>query len=243
MSLTRSGKRGNILSLVLVLSFSVWILNSLSKDWFGTHGGSLGWKFLAVFIAAILLYPLPIMRMKRKAVASATLGDYDEALRISRKWLRTETYGRKFQGWIMLVAGRYSEALELLKDSAFDEKGHPLLKSQYLYYYAIALMKAGEVFRGTVFVGGSRSCVSEKRGLFTFEPRRVSSFSEQGSKPGFGPCRAGKGQSKQKAPFKPGSPSLGTVQCDQRLGMGNLRAPGRGGDKTSGSICRIRLLQ
>ncbi len=141
MSLTRSGKRGNILSFVLLLSLSVWILNSLSKDWFGTqHGGSLGWIFLAALIAAILLYPLPIMRMKRKAVASATLGDYDEALRISRRWLRTKTYGRSFQGWIMLVAGRYSEALELLKDSAFDEKGHPFLKSQYLYYYAIALM-------------------------------------------------------------------------------------------------------
>ena len=40
----------------------------------------------------------------------------------------------------MLEAGRYSEAVELLKDSVFDEKGHPLLKSQYLYYYAIALM-------------------------------------------------------------------------------------------------------
>lgn len=141
MSLTQSGKRGNILFLVLVLSFSVWILTSLSKNWFGLqHGGSLGWEFLTAFIAAILLYPLPIMRMKQKAVASATLGDYDEALRISRKWLRTETYGRKFQGWIMLVAGRYTEALELLKDSAFDEKGHPLLKSQYLYLYAVALM-------------------------------------------------------------------------------------------------------
>jgi tetratricopeptide (TPR) repeat protein len=78
--------------------------------------------------------------MKRKAVALATQGDYDGALRISRKWLRSETYGRKFQGWIMLAAGRYSEALELLKDSVCDEKGRPLLKSQYFYYYAIALM-------------------------------------------------------------------------------------------------------
>jgi tetratricopeptide (TPR) repeat protein len=81
------------------------------------------------------------MWMKRKAVASATRGDYDEALRISRRSLQTETYGRKFQGWIMLVAGRQSEALELLKDSAFNETGHPVLKSEYFYYYVMALME------------------------------------------------------------------------------------------------------
>jgi len=133
--------RGNLWWLVLLLSLSVWVLNSLSKNWLGPrHGGLLGWTCLAVFIGAILLSPLPLMLMKRKAVRLATQGDYDEALRISRKWLRTETYGPKFQGWIMLVAGRYSEALELLKDSVFDEKGHPLLKSEYLYYYALALM-------------------------------------------------------------------------------------------------------
>src|ERR1700733_5571005 len=125
MALTESGKQGNIWSFLLMLSVAVWILNSLSKGWFGTqHRGSLGWILLAVFIVGILLYPLPLMWMKRKAVASATLGDYDEALRISRRWLREKTYGRSFQGWIMLVAGRYSQALELLKDSAFDEKGH-----------------------------------------------------------------------------------------------------------------------
>jgi tetratricopeptide (TPR) repeat protein len=141
MSLPRSGKRGSILTLVLLISIFVWILNSLSKGGLGTqYGGSLGWICLAVFIAAILLYPLPIMWMKRRAVAAATGGDYDEALRISRRWLRSETYGPKFQGWIMLEAGRYSEAVELLKDSVFDENGRPLVKSEYLYYYAIALM-------------------------------------------------------------------------------------------------------
>jgi len=128
--------------LALVLAFLVWILNSFSKGWFGSHhGGPLGWIVLAAVVVAILLYPLPLMWMKRKAVALATRGDYDEALRISRKWLQTETYGRKFEGWIMLVAGRHSEALELLKDSVFDETGHPYLKSEYFYYYVIALME------------------------------------------------------------------------------------------------------
>lgn len=139
--LTKAGRWGSTVASLLLLSYIAWILNSLSKGWLGAHhSGSLRWLFLIAPIAAILLYPLPIMWMKRKAIAAAGLGDYDEALRISRRWLRTETYGRKFQGWIMLAAGRYSDALELLKDSAFDEMGHPLLKSQYLYYYATALM-------------------------------------------------------------------------------------------------------
>jgi hypothetical protein len=77
------------------------------------YSGSLGWICLAVFVAAILLYPLPIMWMKRRAIAAARRGDYDEALKISRKWLQGETYGPKFQGWIMLAAGRDREAIRL----------------------------------------------------------------------------------------------------------------------------------
>lgn len=141
MSISNSGKSRTILPFLLLLTVSVWVLNSLSKGWFGPQsGGALGWILLAAFVTGILLYPIPIMRMKQKAIAAATLGDYEEALRISRKWLGTATYGPKFQGWIMLAAGRYSEALKLLKEGAFDEKGRPLLNSQYLHYYAIALM-------------------------------------------------------------------------------------------------------
>ena len=56
--LSRSGKWGNIFSVVLLLSFSVWIMNSLLKDWFDAqHSGSLRWLFLIAFIAAILLTP------------------------------------------------------------------------------------------------------------------------------------------------------------------------------------------
>ena len=40
----------------------------------------------------------------------------------------------------MLQAGRYREALDLLKDSAFDEKGRPRLTNVNLYFYAVALM-------------------------------------------------------------------------------------------------------
>jgi tetratricopeptide (TPR) repeat protein len=100
--------------------------------------------FLIVLITSVLLYPLPIMLMKRKADRLATLGDYDGALRISRIWLRSKVYGLPFQGQIMLQAGRYSEALALLKDSAFDDKGRPLLKSLHLYFYAMTLTNEGK---------------------------------------------------------------------------------------------------
>jgi tetratricopeptide (TPR) repeat protein len=140
MSRPQFGKPRTILPFVLVLSFLVWFLNSVSNGWFGLQHGRFGWIFLGLFVAGIMLYPLPLMRMKRKAIAAVTQGDYDQALEISRRWLRSETYGNKFQGWIMLAAGRYSEAVELLKDGAFDETGRPLLNSEYFYYYAVALM-------------------------------------------------------------------------------------------------------
>lgn len=139
--LSKLGKRANMLSSVLLLSITIWIANALLKNWFSLNrDGSLRWLILSAAGAAILLYPLPIMRMKRKAVGLVALGDYDGALKISRIWLRSKVYGRPFQGWIMLQAGRFGEALELLRESAFDSKGRPLLKSQHLYFYAAALV-------------------------------------------------------------------------------------------------------
>ena len=139
--LTQLGIWGKIVSSVLLLSFSAWTANVLLKDWFGAkRDESFRGLILIALIAAVLLYPLPIMRMKRKAVRLTTEGDYDGALRISKIWLRSKVYGRPFQGWVMAHAGRYREALELLEGAAFDAKGRPLLKTQHLYFYAVALM-------------------------------------------------------------------------------------------------------
>lgn len=143
--LARSGNWGRVAASVLSLSFTAWVMSLLLKDWFGAqHGETLRWLCLIGFIAAVLLYPLPIMRLKRKAVRLASQGNYDEALRISRIWLRMKPYGKPFRGWIMLQAGRYSEALELLKQEVFDSKNKSSLKSTYFYYYSIALMCEGK---------------------------------------------------------------------------------------------------
>jgi tetratricopeptide (TPR) repeat protein len=139
--LGRYGRWGTALSSLLLLSFTLWIMNALITGWVQTgRGGVVRWLVLLSPIAFILLYPLPIMRMRRKADALAARGDYEGALRTSRKWLRSQTYGPAFQGRIMLQAGRYSDALELLHGSAFDKKGKPLLTSVNLYFYAVTLM-------------------------------------------------------------------------------------------------------
>lgn len=132
---------GQILSSILLLSFTGFIVNALLKDWFrSNHSSSSRWLILAALLVGILLYPLPFMRLKRKAERLASQGNYDGAMRISTRWLRSKPYGRPFQGSIMLQAGRYNEALELLREGAFDVGGRPQLKSVYLYFYAVTLV-------------------------------------------------------------------------------------------------------
>jgi tetratricopeptide (TPR) repeat protein len=139
--LSRLGKWGTLLGIMLGLPFSIFVSNALLNDWFnGGHSGLLRWLFWIAPVALILLYPLPIMWMKRRAVASVNRGDYERALKISRIWLRSKVYGPPFQGWIMLQAGRYTEARALLKGGAFDEKGLPLLTSHNFYFYVLTSM-------------------------------------------------------------------------------------------------------
>ena len=135
------GNFGTVLTALMVIPISIFIWNALLSDWLGPRfSGPLKMLLWFAPIAAILLFPFPIMAMKRKAVALAMRGDYEGALSIGRNWLRSDVYGRKFQGWVMLEAGRYSEALALLRPVAFDSKGRPQTKNISLYFYAIALM-------------------------------------------------------------------------------------------------------
>jgi len=139
--LGRFGHVGTALTALVGIPFSIFIWNALLNDWLGPgRSGPLKTVLWFAPIVAILLYPLPIMAMKRKAVALAMHGDYEGALRVSRVWLRSDVYGAKFQGWVMLEAGRYSEALELLRGAAFDRRGRPRIKDIHLYFYALALM-------------------------------------------------------------------------------------------------------
>ncbi len=168
--LRRSGKVGTLVGLFFGLSFTALVSHALLSDWFKhANGNFLHWLFWVGPVAVILLYPLPIMRMKRRAMNLATQGDYEGALRISKLWLRSKVYGRPFRGWIMLQAGRYTEALDLLREGAFDDKGRPLLTSAnfYLYFYVLTLMgleryvEAQELLEAATRVG-------QKRGYYKF---------------------------------------------------------------------------
>jgi hypothetical protein len=139
--LSRLGKWGTVLGILIGLPFAIFVSHALLNDWFnGGHSEILRWLSWIAPVAFILLYPLPIMWMKRRAVAAAAQGDYESALRISRIWLRSKVYGLPFQGWIMLQAGRYTDAKALLKDGAFDTKGLPLLTSHNFYFYVLTFM-------------------------------------------------------------------------------------------------------
>lgn len=143
--LSRLGKAGTTVAGSFALLLAVYFTHMLLSDWFGpSHNGLVRSLYWIAPLAAILLYPLPIMRMKRKAIEAAMLGDYERALRTSKTWLRSNPYGRPFRGWILLTAGRYSEAEADLKEAAFDGKGMPRLTNLNLYYYAAALMNQGK---------------------------------------------------------------------------------------------------
>ncbi len=68
----------------------------------------------------------------------------------------------------MLQAGRYSEALELLKDSAFDEKGRPQLKSLHLYFYAVALLSEEKYSEAQLLLEAAVLVPQKIEGYFRF---------------------------------------------------------------------------
>ncbi len=166
--LSRLGKTGTAFGVAIGLPFSIFVSHALLNDWFnGGHSELLRWLFWIAPVALILLYPLPIMWMKRRAVAAAAQGDYENALRISRTWLRSRVYGLPFQGWIMLQAGRYPEAEALLKGGAFDDKGLPLLTSHNFYFYALTLMNQENYTEAQELLEAANR-VQQKRDHFQF---------------------------------------------------------------------------
>jgi tetratricopeptide (TPR) repeat protein len=98
------------------------------------------WAAIAVASAVIPASTLPGLM----TVALVRRGQYDLALNLSQIFFWALGNTRSTQGWILVMAGRYTEAKNYLKPLAFDTEGHPRLTSQEFFLYTLALSIEGE---------------------------------------------------------------------------------------------------
>jgi tetratricopeptide (TPR) repeat protein len=93
--------------------------------------------FSLIGLAAILLSKLS--SLQRQVLGLTQQGEYDKAMQRIKPFLWIPGFGAPLQGMILFGAGRYAEALALMKPLAFDANGQPRLTSIALYTYALAL--------------------------------------------------------------------------------------------------------
>jgi hypothetical protein len=111
-----------------------------------SHAGERGplyWSLRVTLVVTLLSIPasavaglLPVWLVRH--------GNFDLALRWNRLFFWALGNNRSTEGWILVMAGRYQQALAYLKPLAFDRNGHPRLTSQEFSLYALALSIEGE---------------------------------------------------------------------------------------------------
>jgi hypothetical protein len=94
-------------------------------------------------LAAVLLWPLGVHRLKLWVYQQSRKGDFQRALHLNRTCAWIPGYGTSFEGLILFDAAKYLEALEFLKPLAFDAAGQPRPASLELYIYSLALINSG----------------------------------------------------------------------------------------------------
>jgi hypothetical protein len=99
---------------------------------------NLVWSFGLVIFVQVLF------RLHHVVLWLTFRGNFDLALYANRLYMHTPGHGDSGEGWILSMAGRYSQALAFYKPQAFDENGKPLLTSLALYMYAINLLNNDE---------------------------------------------------------------------------------------------------
>lgn len=120
--------------------FLFWVAGS--DLW--NHGPSKA-DFIIFGICGAFLLILPAISFSRRlTIKRAIRGHYQQALRLNRWFLLLPLYGGSLEGWILLEAGRYTEAEAVTRLKAFDESGNPRLTSWQLYYHAMALSHQGK---------------------------------------------------------------------------------------------------
>jgi tetratricopeptide (TPR) repeat protein len=132
------GIRSSWASILLILLIASDLLNHHKQR------ESIALIALISIFLAFVLYPFALRSMRQTTIFRALEGRYEEALRLNKRFLRIPGYGGSLEGWILLEAGRYSEAQAATRPLAFDADGQPRLASWQLYYYAMALSHQGK---------------------------------------------------------------------------------------------------
>jgi tetratricopeptide (TPR) repeat protein len=127
-----------------------------------------GLRIITIWTACCLIFVLfaTSLRFARDtAIRQALEGNYEASLRLNKKIMWIPGFGGSLEGWILLEAGRYSEAEAVTKPLAFDSHNNPRLASWQLYYYAMALSHQGE-YRKSYFLLGSALQLKPNIGRF-----------------------------------------------------------------------------
>lgn len=105
--------------------------------------GPIVWGLRAALALSMLMIPasaiaglLPLWLVRR--------GHYGLALQANRLLFWAVGHTPSMEGWILSLAGRYSEARNYLRPLAFDRQGQPRLTSPELFLYAMVLSIEGE---------------------------------------------------------------------------------------------------
>jgi tetratricopeptide (TPR) repeat protein len=99
-----------------------------------------------VFVALLVILVIgavALAKLKMWIFGLSKQGEFDRAIQMDRRFSRIPGYGSPLEGVIYFNAGRYAEAREYVKPSAFDQQGEPRLTSMELYTYALALENDG----------------------------------------------------------------------------------------------------
>lgn len=140
------------------------------------------WK-TGVFFAQIpllMVYVKAVSFLKMRAYRLGHDGHTERALELERRWRWLPFYGSSLAGSILFNAGRYREAQEFIKPTAFDAEGKPRLGTPEIYTYALALGNDGRLAEAQPLLEASIPVAAKPDG---FRVALATNLLEQGKDP------------------------------------------------------------
>lgn len=121
-------RRTSLLSLAMVIVVALClVLTALAQ---------IDWKLKVFGLVVIGVVPGVVLQARNVLIELAFRGSYDRALRIQRWIAAVPNCGSILKGWILLEAGRYQEARDVLRAGALDAENKPRVHTFHVVLYA-----------------------------------------------------------------------------------------------------------